>query len=81
MSPDKKITSNPGNGNPGMLSENLRPRDAAQYLGVSESLLAKLRMRDRREIGPTFIKISGCILYRRSDLDAWLDQNAVEVKS
>ena len=60
------------------LPDNLRPRDAARYLGVSTSLLAKLRMREKRDCGPRFVKLSGCVIYRRSDLDAWLERNATE---
>ncbi len=60
------------------LPDNLRPRDAALYLGVSASLLAKLRMRDKRDCGPRFIKLSGCVIYRRADLDDWLERNAIE---
>ena len=59
--------------------ENMRPPEAACYLGLSESLLAKLRMRDKRTIGPKFIKVSGCIIYRRADLDDWLEQNSVQM--
>ncbi len=29
-------------------------------------------MRQNREAGPPFVKIAGCVLYRRADLDAWL---------
>lgn len=57
---------------------NLRPQEAARYTGLSESTLAKLRMRDNRSKGPCFLKISGCIVYRRSDLDRWMDGHAIE---
>ena len=52
--------------------EYMRPQLAAQYLGHSESTLAKLRMRHNRERGPRFAKTGGIILYRRADLDAWV---------
>ena len=58
-------------------SENMRPRAAANYTGLSESTLAKLRMVHRRAEGPKFIKLSGCVVYRRVDLDEWMEQNAV----
>ena len=51
----------------------LRPAEAARYLGLSESTLAKLRMQHRRTEGPSFAKVNGCILYRRADLDAWIE--------
>ncbi|MEO1407770.1 MAG: DNA-binding protein [Pseudomonadota bacterium] len=60
--------------------ENMRAQAAAAYLGVSESFLAKLRMRDKRASGPRFIKIAGCVIYRRTDLDDWLEANAIEYR-
>jgi predicted DNA-binding transcriptional regulator AlpA len=58
--------------------ENMRPAQAAQYTGMSVSTLAKLRMRHNRSGGPKYLKITGCVIYRRSDLDAWMDQYQVE---
>ena len=55
----------------------MRPTEAARYVGISLSKLAKLRLRHQRHDGPAFIKLSGCILYRRCDLDKWLDQHTV----
>jgi Helix-turn-helix domain len=57
---------------------HLRPDGAADYLGISKSKLAKMRMRGHRGEGPPFIKVAGCILYRRSDLDDWLAAHLVE---
>ena len=54
---------------------NLRPNDAARYLGVSVSMLNKLRMKRLRHQGPKFAKVCGCVVYRRADLDAWLAAN------
>ncbi|WP_263830307.1 helix-turn-helix transcriptional regulator [Ruegeria aquimaris] len=51
----------------------LRPAEAARYLGLSESTLAKLRMRHRRSDGPKFAKMNGCVVYRQMDLDAWIE--------
>ncbi len=55
----------------------LRPPQAANYLGISQSKLAKLRMKTNRSEGPRFSKISGCVVYRRVDLDAWIESNVV----
>lgn len=55
----------------------MRPNAAATYVGVSASKLAKLRMRDHRLLGPKFSKIAGCIVYRKEDLDAWVEDNVV----
>ncbi|RYH06045.1 DNA-binding protein [Tropicimonas sp. IMCC6043] len=55
----------------------MRPVAAAEYTGLSTSMLAKLRMRVNRSDGPDFIKVSGCVLYRRTDLDNWLRGHVV----
>jgi len=60
------------------VAENMRPAQAARYTGLSESTLAKLRMRHSRPNGPSFLKISGCVIYRRGDLDEWMDSHAVD---
>lgn len=59
-------------------SDYLRPKGAAQYTGLSESTLAKLRMRHRRAEGPSFIRAGGSVIYRRCELDRWLLSLAVE---
>lgn len=50
---------------------------AAKYLGVSASLLRKLRLRgpeDPGGTGPHFVKLSPqLVVYRVEDLDAWID--------
>lgn len=55
------------------MNENvLDTRRAANYIGVSYSTLCQWRMVGR---GPRFIKPSSHkVVYRVSDLDAWLDQ-------
>jgi predicted DNA-binding transcriptional regulator AlpA len=63
---------------PNELGDNLRPTDAAQYVGLSTSKLAKLRMEANRDKGPKFVKVCGCVIYRRADLDAWLESHIVE---
>ncbi|MFD1159032.1 helix-turn-helix domain-containing protein [Roseovarius aestuarii] len=55
----------------------MRPAEAARYVGVSASKLAKLRLPHNRQNGPAFIKLAGCVLYRQSDLDRWLDRNTI----
>ncbi|MCP4933201.1 MAG: helix-turn-helix domain-containing protein [bacterium] len=50
----------------------LRPPEAAEYLGVSTSTLAKRRLRGEL---PAFIKLGKkAVGYRREDLDAWIEQ-------
>lgn len=61
----------------------LRTTDAARYLGVSASLLRKMRQRgpnDPMDHGPTHIKLSpGLVVYEISALDAWVDTHAQSV--
>lgn len=48
----------------------LSTREAAVYLGVSYSMLTKLRGAGG---GPDFSKLGTRVLYRASKLEAWLD--------
>jgi len=48
----------------------LRPRPAAEYIGHSESRLAKLRLYGG---GPPFVKSGRTVLYDVNDLDSWLE--------
>jgi len=56
----------------------VRTTGAARYLGVSPSLVRKLRLRgadDPLGPGPKFIRISpSLVVYEISALDEWLDQ-------
>jgi hypothetical protein len=51
---------------------------AAEYVGLSASLLRKFRLKgsdDPGEKGPAFIKVSPyLILYEYAELDRWLDE-------
>lgn len=58
---------------------NMRPAEAATYTGISSSKLSKLRMEQNRVDGPAFIKVAGCVIYRKADLDRWLDNNRIDV--
>jgi predicted DNA-binding transcriptional regulator AlpA len=49
--------------------ERLRVRDAADYIGLSISTLAKWRITG---FGPRYIKAGARVLYDRADLDEWL---------
>lgn len=52
----------------------MKTGEAAAYLGLSESLLNKLRLTGG---GPTFVRLAGrSIRYRRADLDAWVAASA-----
>lgn len=50
-------------------SELLTPQEAAGFLRLSESFLAKARMRGD---GPRYRKLSRSVRYLKSDLLAWL---------
>lgn len=48
--------------------------EAAQYIGLSASYLAKLRMGTGPKAGPKFVRIGPrAIRYRRADLDEWMN--------
>jgi len=49
-------------------------RVAAEYTGLGFSTLAKLRLQGG---GAVFTKIGVKILYKRADLDAWLESKRV----
>lgn len=57
----------------------LRTTEAARYLGVSASLLRKMRARGKDDplgTGPAFIKLSSSlVVYQIAALDAWLDRH------
>jgi predicted DNA-binding transcriptional regulator AlpA len=54
-----------------------RRAPAAAYLGVAESYLDKLQAKGE---GPKHIKLGPrCILYRKIDLDAWLEEKLLGV--
>jgi hypothetical protein len=48
----------------------LRERDAARYLGITQSYLRGARF--GRCNGPVYLRAGRAILYLKSDLDAWL---------
>jgi hypothetical protein len=50
------------------LRAKLSTRDAARFLGVSASMLAKLRISSG---GPCFLKINRRVLYDLVDLESW----------
>jgi predicted DNA-binding transcriptional regulator AlpA len=53
------------------MTECMRAPDAAQYLALAQSTLAKMRLSGD---GPRFVKAGPrAVAYRRADLDAWLE--------
>ena len=60
--------------------ENIRglsTAQAARYLGISESFLEKARINQTELPGPIAIKIGRRVIYRKNDLDAYLDNPPV----
>ena len=53
----------------------LNTRETARYLGVSEVFIKKRR---RLGTGPRFYRIGGRVIYKRADLDAFLQAHVVE---
>ena len=52
-----------------MPAKNLRTKEAANYTGLSSSLLEKLRVFGG---GPAYLKIGRAVVYNTADLDLWL---------
>jgi predicted DNA-binding transcriptional regulator AlpA len=50
-------------------SRVLLSKDAAQFVGLSESTLAKLRLNGN---GPIYCKLGRRVVYRPADLEEWL---------
>lgn len=66
------MSPQPANGTTRADDTLLSPKRVAALLGVSPRALEAWRLRGE---GPSFIRISSrCIRYRRSDVEAWLDQ-------
>lgn len=53
---------------------NMRVRQAAEYIGVSKSLLDKLRCYGG---GPTYAKLGRSVVYSDADLDAWVAERRI----
>jgi excisionase family DNA binding protein len=51
----------------------LRPKEAAEYLGLGHSTLAKLRVSGG---GPAFRKFGRSVRYTREDLQRWADERS-----
>ncbi len=62
-------------GNMNIPQPKLRPPEAAKYLGIAESTLAKRRMRCE---APAFRKLGRAVVYDRADLDAWLAAHRID---
>ena len=59
----------------------LSEQDAAAYIGMSPAYLQRDRCEGvvgNRTPGPPFYRIGRRILYKQSDLDAWLEKHRVE---
>ena len=54
------------------------PTEAAEYVGLSESMLAKMRCLGG---GPVYIKLGRAVRYPQNDLDEWLAARRVRHSS
>jgi hypothetical protein len=57
------------------LDDTLVPAQVAEVLHTTEASLAQMRFRGK---GPRFIKVGSRVLYRRSDIRAFLDANTIQ---
>jgi excisionase family DNA binding protein len=51
----------------------LKPNEAAEFLGLGHSTLAKLRVSGG---GPNFLKLGRSVRYSREDLQRWADERS-----
>lgn len=56
------------------MGKNLRVKQAADYIGLSKSLLDKLRCYGG---GPVYAKLGSSVVYTTDDLDAWVSARRV----
>lgn len=58
-----------------MNKEWFTTKEAAEYIGHSESTLENWRVETEKSPGPRFYKPLGKVLYNRDDLDSWVKGN------
>jgi excisionase family DNA binding protein len=51
----------------------MRPVEAAEYVRLTVSTLAQMRVEQR---GPKYFKAGGRVLYRLEDLEEWVERRA-----
>ena len=56
----------------------MSPTEAAKYVGLSESMMAKMRCRGG---GAVYFKLGRAVRYRQDDLDEWLSARRVRHSS
>jgi len=56
----------------------LLPGAAAEYVGLSQSMIAKMRCMGG---GPAYFKLGRAVRYRQADLDEWLSARRVRHSS
>lgn len=64
------------------MSDNiiLNDKEAAKYLGLSESFLRQCRSVGNRQgiaKGPRYLKLGRAVRYKLSDLEEWIEENRV----
>lgn len=57
--------------------ELLSAKETAIYLGVTEGTLAVWRSNKTYPIN--YIKVGGKIMYRKSEIDTWLDEQTITI--
>lgn len=55
------------------MAHSLPSKQAAEYIGMSESWLRKSRLEGNTD-APPYLKIGKAVRYLTSDLDAWLNE-------
>ena len=63
---------------PNNIVPKLRAPDVAHHLAVSQSLLAKMRIRGN---GPKYMKLGRVVIYDIRDIEDWCNQRRIESTS
>jgi excisionase family DNA binding protein len=73
-------TTHPSNNHQSEETRLLTTDEAAQYLAIPKATLYTWRTR-RTGFGPRAVKIGGCLRFRRSDLDSWIEAHVEQPDS
>lgn len=61
-----------------MADELIGPEDLASYLGIP---VATVYAMNHKKTGPRRMKVGKHVRYRKSDVDAWLDERSVDTEA
>jgi len=63
---------------PNTIPNYLTRKAVSEYYPIPFSTLSKLAMSKNRHKGPAFLKRGSSVIYKREDIEAWLDSHRIE---